>query len=143
MAKYKVLSLWQPWAQLIVLGEKRIETRSWYFSHRGPLLIHAAKRFTKDEYMICLSDPFRVALARHRFNQNNLPLGAIVGKVNVVDCRPTYDAYFETLEFEEEMFGNYEPGRYGIICDLPILFDEPISTRGFQGLWDYDLPEVA
>jgi len=35
----KALSLWQPWASLMALGVKRIETRSWQTQHRGPLII--------------------------------------------------------------------------------------------------------
>ncbi|MBW3663539.1 MAG: hypothetical protein KY469_10605 [Actinobacteria bacterium] len=38
------LSLWQPRASLMPLGVKRIETRSWSTSYRGPVVIHAAKR---------------------------------------------------------------------------------------------------
>ena len=37
------LSLRQPWATLLVHGRKMIEIRSWSTSHRGKLLIHAAK----------------------------------------------------------------------------------------------------
>lgn len=40
----KALTVWQPWASLVALGKKRIETRSWSTSYRGRLLIHAAKR---------------------------------------------------------------------------------------------------
>jgi len=39
----KVLSLLQPWATLVVMGIKKIETRSWSTTHRGALLIHASK----------------------------------------------------------------------------------------------------
>ena len=39
----KVLSLLQPWATLVVMGIKQIETRSWSTAHRGTLLIHASK----------------------------------------------------------------------------------------------------
>lgn len=39
----KALSLTQPWASLVAVGAKRIETRSWRTSYRGPLAIHAAK----------------------------------------------------------------------------------------------------
>lgn len=39
----KALSLWQPWASLVAIGAKTIETRSWSTSYRGPLAIHAAK----------------------------------------------------------------------------------------------------
>jgi activating signal cointegrator 1 len=38
----KAWSLWQPWATLVALGEKRIETRSRPMKYRGPLAIHAA-----------------------------------------------------------------------------------------------------
>jgi hypothetical protein len=39
----RALTLHQPWASLVALGAKAIETRSWPTSHRGPLAIHAAK----------------------------------------------------------------------------------------------------
>lgn len=37
----KALTLRQPWASLIPLGAKTIETRSWRTNYRGPLAIHA------------------------------------------------------------------------------------------------------
>jgi len=37
----KVLTLHQPWASLIAIGVKTMETRSWSTSYRGPLTIHA------------------------------------------------------------------------------------------------------
>ena len=37
----RVLTLREPWASLIAYGPKRIETRSWRSSYRGPLYIHA------------------------------------------------------------------------------------------------------
>ena len=33
----KAISLWQPWASAVALGSKRVETRSWSTSYRGPL----------------------------------------------------------------------------------------------------------
>jgi hypothetical protein len=40
----KAISIQQPWAGLIVRGDKLIENRSWSTSYRGPFLIHASKR---------------------------------------------------------------------------------------------------
>ena len=40
----KVLTLHQPYASLIALGLKTIETRSWSTKYRGPLAVHAAAR---------------------------------------------------------------------------------------------------
>jgi hypothetical protein len=37
------LSVCQPFASLIISGEKRVENRRWSTSYRGPLLIHAGK----------------------------------------------------------------------------------------------------
>ena len=43
----KALTLTQPWASLMELGQKEVETRSWYTGYRGELVIHAAKGFPK------------------------------------------------------------------------------------------------
>ena len=39
----KALTLHQPWASLIAVGAKKIETRPWSTKYRGPLAIHAGK----------------------------------------------------------------------------------------------------
>ena len=39
----KALTLYQPWATLVAIGAKKIETRSWSTPYRGPLAIHAGK----------------------------------------------------------------------------------------------------
>lgn len=140
---YKVLSLWQPWATLLVLGEKQVETRHWYLSHRGPLLIHAAKRFAVAEQELCMRWPFEDALCKHGYGIGNLPLGAIVGMVDVIECHRTEHVYFHGNTPQENFFGNFAPGRYGIVCRNPREFEKPIPMRGFQGLWNYEMEEAA
>lgn len=39
----KAVTLTQPWATLVAIGAKQIETRSWPTNYRGPLAIHAGK----------------------------------------------------------------------------------------------------
>src|SRR5690348_75180 len=39
----KALTICQPYAEMIALGEKPIENRTWPTAYRGPLLIHAGK----------------------------------------------------------------------------------------------------
>ncbi len=58
----KALTLTQPWATLVAIGAKCIETRSWRTSYRGPLAIHAAKGFPKAAWNLCLGQPFKSAL---------------------------------------------------------------------------------
>jgi hypothetical protein len=43
----KVISIIQPWATLIAIGEKKFETRSWSTKYRGELAIHASKKIDK------------------------------------------------------------------------------------------------
>lgn len=42
----KALTVTEPWATLIAIGAKRIETRSWPTDYRGPVAIHASKKLT-------------------------------------------------------------------------------------------------
>jgi len=49
----KAITLYQPWATLVALGKKKIETRSWKTDYRGPLAIHVAKKFTGEQRMLC------------------------------------------------------------------------------------------
>jgi hypothetical protein len=157
----RALSLWQPWATLLVGGRKRIETRSWPLKHRGPLLIHAAKKWNADLSALCVREPFKDALEClgvfhvNPFTQPpGLPFGAIVGRVNIVGCvligmtRTHYDTvpgaemvlghgdYTVPPDEPERAFGDYTPGRYAILCDDPVRFAEPIPFAGHQGLFD-------
>lgn len=77
----KALSIKQPWAWLILAGHKPVENRTWSSSHRGPLLIHAAKK----------NDPLPEDVdgflkADGIYIPSHLPVGCIVGIVNMVDC---------------------------------------------------------
>ena len=71
----KVLTIKQPWATLIMQGDKRFEFRSWQTKYRGELLIHAGKAIDK-EAMKRLS----------KYLPKELPYGKILGKVKLVDC---------------------------------------------------------
>jgi len=43
-----VLHLWQPWADLIAMGAKTIETRTWDLKYRGPVLICGSRTKNKE-----------------------------------------------------------------------------------------------
>lgn len=95
----KALTLHQPWATLVAIGVKRIETRSWSTKYRGPLAIHAAARVPGGPGH-CFSDvgdyhpwdsPAGWALTTHT-NQGDhwdLPLGAVLATCELVDVVPT------------------------------------------------------
>lgn len=135
----KTLSLTQPWAQLIAVGAKSIETRSWYTGYRGPLLIHAAKGFPKWAKETCEEDEFRDALNGSTWKQ--LPTAGIICRCELLACVRTEDVHKlrglgiePTLEVE---FGDYSEGRYAWAMRLVERFTEPLPALGKLGLWEF------
>lgn len=82
----RILSVRQPWAELIVLGHKNVENRGMPVTHRGLLLIHASK--TPAE----ITD--RQLLTRYgvRVDRGTLRTGGIIGVVNLVACVEEFDS---------------------------------------------------
>jgi hypothetical protein len=142
----KAITLTQPWATLVAIGAKRIETRSWSTRYIGDLLIHAAKSFPAAARELCSSWPFNIALARVGIDRPaQLPLGAIVGLTQLESCVPTPDVR-DWIGAEEKEFGDYGDGRYAwVLAPMAGLrrFRDPIPCRGMLGIWTApnDLPE--
>ena len=135
--KIKALSLWQPWAEAIRVGAKQIETRSWPCSYRGWLAIHAAKK------PVDKSDQGFVEFAEHWVGDlTKLDFGAVVCIVKLTGCSPTKAVREETQE-DEELWGNYDDGRWAWMLDGgPVIDINPaIALRGHQGLFDWEVPE--
>lgn len=110
----RALSLTQPWATLVAVGEKKIETRSWRTNYRGPFAIHAARGFpnwAKD--LIFTDDYFKESLARHGYLENRqLPLGAIIGFAAIENCLSTaFIRATESNNQKELTFRDYSEGR--------------------------------
>lgn len=137
----KVISLLQPWAHLVVIGAKRIETRSWSTNYRGPLLIHASKRFTKDQAKLCQKWPFNEYIE----NLEDLEFGYIIGSVNLIDVKTTEYCVNSNLiaeterNAEEYNFGNYNAGRFAWILSEPKEFNEIIPCNGKLGIWNFEM----
>ena len=131
----KALSLWQPWASLWCSKRKVHETRRWRCSHRGWLLVHAAKRF---ETNFDLDDPLRLILDREFGDKwaKVLPTGDLIGMVNVVDCLPTQKLCGDVaVNDDDRECGDFGLGRFAWKRDEFRLFDQPIPYRGRQGVF--------
>lgn len=87
----KALTLHQPWASLVALGVKTIETRPWSTKHRGPLAVHAgASRLgIASEHALALQAA--EAVDPDGFAAEVLPFGAIVATCRLVDVVPIVD----------------------------------------------------
>lgn len=156
----KAITLTQPWATLVAIEAKKIETRSWATNYRGPLAIHAAKSYPRAARRLCLEEPFLSALKAAgliqyglwHISNNDLPLGAIVATCELVDCvriesYPISYSYYSAHPFRvnsippgepELLFGDYTPGRYAwILADVKPL-PESVPARGELGLWQWE-----
>lgn len=151
----KALSLTQPWATLIAVGAKRIETRSWGTNFHGQIAIHAAKglgpvggkRGLADQ---CTEPAFAEALRCAGYalsgdvsyvGDKPLPLGAIVAlavldRVSRIDMRLRAQVIVQTVTPLEIEFGNYDNGRYAWFLENILQLNEPVPCQGALGLWD-------
>lgn len=136
----KTISVMQPWATLIAIKVKRIETRSWPAKHRGPLGIHASKGFPKENLELCLQEPFKSALEKAGINHpSELTLGAVVA---VSRLEAVWKIEKEHWIPEDQIpFGNFTPGRYA--WDLKDIYQlpDPVPAAGRLGLWDWGWDE--
>lgn len=163
----KAISLQQPWATMVAIGAKSIETRSWYTSYRGPLAIHASKIMPTRNMDLAAGDwrisealksagyATRTELKTHKTwnGEKWLPSGVVVATCWLQDVIeiPKEDSqvfhfslnvkqlYVIVPPLEPELsFGNYSPGRYAWILVNVRKLDEPIAAKGRLGLWDWD-----
>lgn len=126
----KVLTIKQPWATLIMQGDKRFEFRSWQTKYRGDLLIHAGKGIDKEAMK-------RLA----KYLPNEIPLGKILGKVILVDCIRMCPEFKEMLlkENSDIYTKSSFSENFGWQVEDVQVFDEPIEAKGHLSLWEYDI----
>jgi hypothetical protein len=137
MATIKALSLTQPWGTLVASGAKRIETRSWKTSYRGPLAIHAAKGLPKDTLALFFTEPFASTLRRNGIKHpSDMPRGAIVATCTLVDCIPT-ESIRGSLSENELAFGDYSDGRWAWVLEDVQALSQPVPVKGALGLWEW------
>lgn len=137
----KAISLLQPWASLVSLGAKKIETRSWKTNYRGPLAIHASKNLPPGFLDIVFSTPEVKEFLNQSFGSNNkdftkeLPRGKVIAICRLVDC---IEITVNNLPPEPEFhFGDYTLGRYAWILSDVLPLERPIEAKGRLGFWDW------
>lgn len=152
----KALTLTQPWATLVAIGAKRIETRSWPTSFRGQIAIHAAKSFPGSAKDMCTARFFcRVLgwpeappqLTQEWIDDNSrriksLPVGCVLATAMLVNCIETslIRRYVSPFTEQEEGFGDYTPGRFGFLLENVIQLAAPVPAKGALGLWEWEPP---
>jgi hypothetical protein len=123
----KALTVCQPYATRIALGEKPIENRTWQSSFIGPLLIHAgiSRQWLSD------GDERRYP---------TMAFGAIVAQVEVVACLswslPNWPEPWACLHDHEDA-----EGPYCLILEHVRALPKPVPCRGALGFWT--VPEAV
>jgi hypothetical protein len=146
----KALTLWQPWASLVIFGAKKVETRTWKTKYRGPIAIHAAVSIPSFLGKSREGTAFKAALDviadKYDWNGSYWPTskgiarGAVLGIVKLIEIEPTLHVT-EDLSTQELLFGNYEEGRYAWFVEVIERFKEPIPAKGNRLLWNWERPQ--
>lgn len=119
----KAITLWQPWASLIVDGRKKIETRPMPWYYEGLVAIHAGLHIDLE--------------ACRRFGYNWVPTGAVLGTAMKTGLFH-FEHKLEGRLYDPDEYGDFTPGRYGYPLRLVQRFSIPIPAKGHQGFWDWE-----
>ncbi len=139
----KGLTLTQPWATLMALGAKQIETRSWKTGYRGLVAIHAAKGFPTWCKNLWLDEPFAAALAD--ISPKLIPRACVVAVGELFGIRPTNELlghHPTPLSDQERAFGDYTSGRHAWLFRNVVPLPLPIPCKGALQMWEVP-PAVA
>lgn len=109
----KAISLHQPYASMVSLKSKTIETRTWSTDHRGDLLIVSTRKPELPGFLC----------------------GYALCVVNLVDCRPM------KLEDEKAAKSKWLPGRWAWVLDNIRKIERPFRVRGYQGIYEVEIEE--
>jgi len=109
------LTLKNPYAKLVVMGAKPLESRTWHSEYLGPLLITSSKSPDQDA---------ELRLGRTKPEDQGMALGLVTMK----GCRPM------TREDEDQVLAPWTPGRwvFYFVNPMPI---QPFKFKGRLGLF--------
>lgn len=149
----KALSIKQPWASLIAHGIKDVENRTWKTNFRGRIYIHASgakvidclRVLNEEQYLIAQKHFLKLGLNKF----SDLPLSAIIGEVDIVDCVINHPSIWadKTFMYEaQEIEGEKPIGKpiYNWVLANPVLYDKPIlNVKGKLSFWEFEQYKVG
>lgn len=122
----KALSFWQPWGWLVVSGLKDVDNRPRGTKYRGPLLVHASKRWDSEgeRWLYINACKGRIPVKEYPMRHDQrIVYGSIIGIVSVVDCVTQHPSPWFC-------------GPNGLVVRDPVKFVEPFAFKGQLGLFD-------
>jgi hypothetical protein len=140
----RCISLWQPYATLLVRGFKRIETRPYAAPStciNVPVGIASTKQI-KPEQRAAAADPeFAAFYAETGLPPlDELPHGFLLGEATFYSTEPITKEDLDDITDEEQSYGWFAPGRHAWRTRDVVAYDDPIPVKGQQGIWFYEPP---
>jgi hypothetical protein len=136
----KCLSLFQPWADLVVSGKKIVELRTWAWNGRTNGMLMGGFR---GEFLVHASSKTSSAIRK-----SGAVTGAIIGKATVVDVVEYVDLEDFLADKERHLVDSYfsdwhfRRGRAaGFILRDALQFRKPIPFKGSLGF--FEVPETV
>lgn len=134
MKKYKVLSVRQPYASLLVNGIKDVENRSRKTNFRGTVLIHASAKMhdimnqLPTKIFLLGASPVEQHIMKMSKDVVEEDLfGCIIGSVDIVDCVQCHWSDWT------------DRGYYQWVCANAKKFEHPIrDVKGKLGIWEWE-----
>jgi hypothetical protein len=123
------LAIQQPWAELILQGIKTLEIRSQPTRLRGTIYLYASKRASQ-------VPAAAVAARRWNLDVGSLPVGKLVGTIDLIECRPSRAADHQAACVPVDLLS----GQFAYQLDRPRRFATPRPVRFLPyGVWFYPL----
>ena len=125
----EALSISQPWAWLIVHGDKRVENRRWL--HAGQLA--QARRVVGARFGIHAAKSYDGNAPAGTPPRTELPAGAIVGAATLDRVLTMAEAMADRELLADQH--RYMSGPVCLVLRDVVAIERPIPARGFLGFW--------
>lgn len=124
----KALSVKQPWAELICLGIKDIENRTWKTNFRGRVYVHAPVAEDKKSPLSKEREEATDHIEEFSFKKS-----AIIGEVDIVDC----------IKNSNSIWADKGVDIWHWKLENAVFYDKPITPiKGKLGIWNINLENL-
>lgn len=142
------MSMWQPWAGLVISGAKRLEGRVWKSDYRGRLWIHAASKSLEDEERLSVEASITHEDAAP---PKSYPNSCLLGCVDVIDMISHEELLERRAEYNRLKEAGLPPvphveyyiyeeneSAYSFVCRRPKTLLMPLAMSGEHKIYQLE-----
>jgi hypothetical protein len=145
------MSMWQPWAGLVISGAKRLEGRVWKSDFRGRLWIHAASKSLEEDERLEIEENILQANPDAKI-PTSYPQSCLLGCIDVIDMISHEELLQRREAYERLLAEGIAPAPhveyyiheenesdYAFVCLRPKQLTMPLAMSGEHKI--YQLPK--